>query len=419
MNNFLDFSGSDSIEDFHKILNYYFSKEVENFSSIYRNKVSKIIFDYIIKTDDDSYTFNSPDFDGKVETMHNSNGAITESFEKFVKPFKDSYIQNNNIKDRVNFSYSKDIAILDICSGLGYNSSAIINEFLKNQGENSSLSIDMVEISIETLAMGLLIPSPIESHNIIKKTIESKLIEENFAKLAIEEGKIPENVDINIFCEDARKTIQKLPDNSYDAIFLDPYSPAMAPELCTVEFFEELRRVIKNDGIIATYTLAAGVRFAFIEAGFYIGEGPIFGRKAGGTIASPTITNIDKNIPVMDERTIALSDAGIPFRDPNLDLNSAEILKNRSEERILARHNSKISSAVQSPIFFGEDVSDEKLKRRIIRNFNKVNIPDLKSKEAYYIIEPQETHNKSPNIEFNSRDRIIEMNKRLLEVICN
>ena len=410
-NNFYDCS----IEELHKIIDYYFSKEMKSQQSSYRKKLSKLIFDYIIKTEDGSYTLNSPDFNGKVETMHNSNGAITESFEKFVKPFRYSYIQNNNIKN--DFTYENDIAILDICSGIGYNSSAIIQEFLKNNSQNSSLTIDMAEISIETLAMGLLIPSPIDSHNIVKKAIESNLIKEDFAKLALEKTECPENININIFCEDARNTIKNLKDNSYDAIFLDPYSPAMAPELCTVEFFQELKRVIKNNGIIATYTLAAGVRFAFVEAGFYIGEGPVFGRKSGGTIASLSIDNIRKNIPLMDERTIALSDAGIPFRDNNLNLTSEEILKNRADERAKARHHTRISSSVQTPTFFGKDINDEKLKRRVLRNFNKVNISSLKSKEACYIIEPQKYHYKKPSAEFNSKDRIIEMNKRLLKVI--
>lgn len=417
MNNHLNSTKSDSIEDLYKSINYYFSKERESSNNVHRENLLKIFSEYIIKTDDGSYTINSPNFDGKIETMHNSNGAITESFEKFVNPFKDNYLRNNNIQTSNDLNYLKDIAILDICSGLGYNSLAMIHEFLKNKGNNSSLFIDMVEISIETLAMGLLIHSPIESPDIIKKSIESKLIEENYAKLELEKTEIPENININIFCEDGRKTIQKLEDDKYDAIFLDPYSPAMTPELCTVEFFEELKRVIKEDGIIATYTLAAGVRFAFVEAGFYIGEGPIFGRKSGGTIASLNIKNIAKNIPVMDERTIALSDAGIPFRDPHLKLSSAEIIENRSKERTLARHNIKISSAVQTPIFFGEEIDDPKLKRRILRNFNKVNIPELKCKESYYIIEPQENHHKIPDNDFNSCNRIIEMNKRLLEII--
>ena len=55
----------------------------------------------------------------------------------------------------------------------------------------------------------------------------------------------------------------------------------MAPELFSVEFFKEFRRVIKDDGIIATYTSSAPVRAGFIEAGFYIGLGPIFGKKTG------------------------------------------------------------------------------------------------------------------------------------------
>jgi len=419
MNNSLDFSKLNHIEDLYKSINCYFTKERENNSSNYREELSKIIFDYIIKTEDGSYTLNSPNFNGKIETMHNSNGAITESFEKFVKPFRDSYIQNNNINNPNDFIYENDIAILDICSGIGYNSSAIAQEFLENSGEKSSLYIDMAEISIETLAMGLFIPSPIESQDIVKKAIESKLIEEDFAKLNLEKTEVPENININIFCEDARSTVKKLKDNSYDAIFLDPYSPAMAPELCTVEFFKELKRVIKDNGIIATYTLAAGVRFAFVEAGFYIGEGPIFGRKSGGTISSLSIENISKNIPIMDERTIALSDAGIPFRDPNLNFTAKIILEKRAIERNQSRHISRISSAAQTPTFFCEDISDAKLKRRIIRNFNKINIPDLQSKEAYYIIEPQKYWYNKPNTEFNSKDRIIEMNKRMLSIINN
>lgn len=397
---------SDS-KDFHKILNSYFLKEKESNQSSYRKELSKIIFDYIIKTDDGSYTINSPDFDGKSETMHNSNGAITESFEKFVKPLKFDYSKN------------KEIAILDICGGFGYNSAAVIADFLEKSGGNSKIAIDMIEISLETLATALVIPSPIATHNFLKSAIESKLVDEDFAGIAIEKTEIPENIAINVHIEDARKTIIDLKDNNYDAIFFDPYSPAMAPELCSVEFFKELKRVIKDNGIIATYSASSPVRWGLIEAGFYIGEGPIFGRKSGGTIASIDINNINNSIPLDDERTIAISDAGIPFRDPNLNLTASQILNNRKKEREKARHHYKISSAVQTPLFLGKDLKDEKLKRRLIRNLNKVNISDLKSDEAYYIIEPQNSYSKESTKENNSNKRIIEMNKRLLAIIDN
>ncbi len=65
-----------------------------------------------------------------MKTLHTSTGAISESFEKFIKPMK--------------FNYNEDIAILDICAGLGYNSSAAIADFIKKNSSDSNLQIDMV-----------------------------------------------------------------------------------------------------------------------------------------------------------------------------------------------------------------------------------------------------------------------------------
>ena len=258
-------------DDIFDLVNETFRQEKSS-----RNIESRVNFfdtykDYFVLTDDGSYSINSREINHKVETLHTSTGAISESFEKFIKPMK--------------FDYSNNIAILDICAGLGYNSSAAIADFLKNSKEK--LTIDMVEISDATLACGLLVPSPIPEHDITKKAIEDELIHQNYASLSLQTTEIPENININIFIEDARQSVQKLKDNSYDAIFLDPFSQNMAPELFSLEFFKEFRRIIKDDGIIATYTSSAPVRAAFIDADFYIGLGPIFGRMQGGTLASP------------------------------------------------------------------------------------------------------------------------------------
>ena len=69
------------------------------------------------------------EINNKIETLHTSTGAISESFEKFIKPLK--------------LDYDEDIAILDICAGLGYNSSAAIADFLEHKG-SGNLKIDMV-----------------------------------------------------------------------------------------------------------------------------------------------------------------------------------------------------------------------------------------------------------------------------------
>ena len=387
-------------DDIFDLINQYFDHEKSTSNIKSRDDFFNTYQNYFVLTDDGSYSIKSREINHKIETLHTSSGAISEAFEKFIKPMK--------------FDYTKDIAILDVCAGLGYNTTAAISDFIKNSNRN--LKVDMIEISKATLACGLLVPSPIIEHEITKKAIENELIKQNYAKLSLIKSEIPSNIDINIFIEDARKSVQKLDDNSYDAIFLDPFSQNMAPELFSLDFFNEFRRIIKPDGIVATYTSSAPIRDAFIETDFFIGQGPIFGRKQGGTLASPNPLMLDTALPKNDEIRIALSDVGIPFRDTTLDSSSDEILEQRTQERHQSRHTTKISSAVKTPIFLGDEMSDEKLKRRVERNLAKMNIPSTTSKEAIYIVEVEDNYQQKQDEFNNSRSRIVEMRKRLKEV---
>lgn len=381
------------------LVNDLFDMERQSRNPQLRNSFFRRNKEYFVLTDDGSYSINSKEINDKIETLHTSSGAISESFEKFIRP--------------LDFSEKDNVAILDICAGLGYNTSAAIAEF-----KNKNLNVDMVEISKATLACGLLTPSPIPEHDMTKKAIEEELIRHDYATLSLEDGEIPENINVNVFIEDARKTVQNLKSDSYDAIFLDPFSQNMAPELFSVEFFNEFRRVIKEDGIVCTYTSSAPVRAGFIEAGFNVGVGPIFGRKQGGTLASPSVTVLGESLPKNDEIRIALSDVGIPFRDPKLNDSSKTILERRALERKEARHNTKISSAVKTPIFLAVDMGDEKLKRRVERNLAKMNIPSTTSNEAHFIVESEQNYKKVQTVQDNSRKRILKMAKNL-EIIKN
>ena len=389
-------------ETIYDLINEAFENEGKYKDAKFRNSIFSEHNDYFVKTDDGSYSIKSKEINNKVETLHTSTGAISESFEKFIKPLK--------------LDYDEDIAILDICAGLGYNSSAAIDDFIKNSDGSTNLHIDMLEISKPTLAAGLMVPSPIKAHDITKKAIEQALIDCDYASLELEETQIPSNIDLKIHIDDARKVIQKLPDNTYDAIFLDPFSQNMSPELVSADFFKEFRRVIKENGIVCTYTSSSPVRMAFIEADFYVSLGPIFGRFQGGTLASPNPKNLTKSLPRNDEIKMALSDVGIPFRDPDLNLSSQEILDNRTEERHYARHNTKISSAVKTPIFLGQEMDDEPLKRRVERNLAKMNIPGVLSEEALYIVEPENDYKEEYFEDNNTRTRVLEMMKRLDEI---
>jgi tRNA U34 5-methylaminomethyl-2-thiouridine-forming methyltransferase MnmC len=485
-----------------------------------RSRAAYGLSEFLIETDDGSYTLRSNDFNGKSETMHTYHGAITESIEKYVRPSK--------LKEKM--AEGKDLHVLDICSGLGYHSAACI-EFLNDSLNDKNLNddnksehplikdhpkiypkirIDMVEISIETIAANLLIPSPVKSHEIIKKAVENKLYDEGFLKFKFQDefqlqdefkksdvlnknilenlkinensgiinenheikgvqdktckdkickkpeikenwdkpcktyetkeklDKISKNLDINIYCEDARNLIKKIVKThdksknqvnehdygencgNYDAIFLAPFSPSKSPELCTVEFFKALKTIIKEDGMILTYTSAAPVRFALIEAGFHLGEGPRFGR-TGGTIASPSLQNIDIPLTMKDERMIALSDAGVPFRDHELNSSGFEIAEKRANKRKIVRGSSKFASSVKTPLYLGrEDIDDPRLKRRVLKNIAKLGFKELNCEKLKYIICPQFDScicgSNCQKIE-NSRDRVKEMVKRLSELV--
>lgn len=387
-------------EDALKIIRKCFRDE-KNGDKGARKEVKKALKDYFVKTADGSYTFNSNSTGGKSETMHTHHGAITESMEKFVKPAK---LEGKN-----------DVKILDICSGLGYNTASAI-EFLD---DDINIEIDMIEISKETLGAAFFIENPVKSYDIIKKAVESKLYDEGTLSFKFHKEKIPDRIKINIYQSDARYVIKEIRDHKYDAVFLDPFSPLKSPELYTLEFFLILKNLIKDGGVILTYTSAAPVRSAMIHAGLHVGEGPAFGRN-GGTIASKDPKNIEKPFSVNDERMIALSDAGIPFRDPELNGSSTEIIEKRENERKSVRGVKKFASTVKTPVYLGKDVNDPRLERRLLRNINALGIDSLKSKEAKYIVCPQFDEcicGCGISKLDNSYSRINEMIKRLSKVV--
>jgi tRNA U34 5-methylaminomethyl-2-thiouridine-forming methyltransferase MnmC len=379
-----------------------------------RNWAAQKIKEYLVETSDGTYTLQSEEMNESRETMHTTHGAFREAREKFAQPA--------HLRDK------KKIAILDICSGLGINATAALEQVLDllREGRIEQLEMDLVEISWEVLAATLLIPGPskdnpsnphsIEAYDIIRKAIENYLITSGLLSFPREMKEIPPNVDIRLHCEDARKMIMELPETPcYDAVFLDPFSPHKSPELYSLEFLAKLGSLLKEDGVILTYTSAAPVRYALIDAGLEIGEGPALGR-SGGTIASFTLNRIPKSLNQSDERMIALSDAGIPFRDPDLNYSTIEIIEKRQIERMAVRGHYKMASTVKTPVYLASHLEDMKIKRRVLKHLEKVNINDLNSLKSRYLVCPQFSNCIcccGQEGLSNSRERIKEMEKRL------
>jgi len=253
----------------------------------------------LIKTEDGTYTLVS---ECSEELMHSKIGALRESVEKFVIPS--------------NLMYMKNPKILDLCSGIGYNSVGALHY-------NRDCRIDMVECCKEVLFLSLCLDIPYGEHNIIKDRIRD-LLEGDRSKS-----------NINIYLEDGRSAIKKL-EGEYNIVFHDAFSPQRDAVLYTVDFLREVYKKMEDNGVLISYSSSIPFRSALVEAGFVVSEGNPVGRKRGITVAykNPSTDRSIRRIPLTDERLIGISTVGVPYRDPNLNLTHEEIVENRNFERI-------------------------------------------------------------------------------------
>lgn len=192
-----------------------------------------------IITKDGSITFYNEEVG---ETYHSVSGALEEAQKKFVEPCK----------------VKKGDVVLDICFGLGYNAAAALEK-----GANVVALEQDVDLKKVIPALSL----PLKSYEMVKRVIAGQ----NDQRLVIIWG-------------DARQTIKTL-NQRFDAAFLDPFSPKIAPELWNFEFFCDIKRLLKPGAILATYSCARIVRENLKKAGFEVKDGPIVGRKSPATIA--------------------------------------------------------------------------------------------------------------------------------------
>jgi len=171
-----------------------------------------------------------------------SIGAYTESLHKFVFA--------SGILEKLRY---KEVWLLDICFGLGYNLAVLINEYLKKQGLHK-LNILSVEKdpSVLSLLENNYLFWPVHSYSILRKLLE---------------GNPVNNIDLNIIIDDATAVFEYL-TFPFDVIFFDPFSKSKNPEMWDINVFKKLYSLLKNDGCIVTYACSASVRNKFYKAGF-------------------------------------------------------------------------------------------------------------------------------------------------------
>jgi len=205
-----------------------------------------------IVTKDGSVTYKNNEYD---ETYHSVSGAIEETIKKFIEPCK--------------ISSKNPIRVLDIGFGLGYNAIAAI-DFAPGEIEVISFEKNLILEELKKL------DPPLKNYGIVKKLeldpmTNSYLYEDS-------------RVHLRIMVGDAVLSIKKA-IGKFDAVFLDAFSPKKNPELWTHDFFSDVKKKMKDDAILATYSCARVVRDNLKAAGFIVEDGPIVGRRSPGTLA--------------------------------------------------------------------------------------------------------------------------------------
>ncbi len=203
-------------------------------------------------TRDSSETFLNDVFQ---ETYHSVTGAVEEAFEKFAKPSLEF------IGER------KEVNVLDFCFGLGYNTAAILDLI--------HCKVNVVGTDNDEKIFDLIkqVSPEIKSYYLIKKLSKEALVVKD------------DDVKIELMLGNAIKIIQDLPENFFDVVLFDPFSPKVCPELWSKPVFEMLFKLMKNNSVLTTYSCARLVRDNLKNSGFIVKDGPKVGRRGPSTIA--------------------------------------------------------------------------------------------------------------------------------------
>ena len=202
-------------------------------------------------SEDGSYTAYSKEYN---EHYHSTrDGALHESLTKHIQP-----------AFRVKHE-KQEINILDICYGLGFNTLATLY-YYKQNNLNSKIRIYSPELDASLVKSLNTFTYPKEFEEF--KNIIMSICKDGFYE--------DENFYIEVFLGDAREYIKKF-ENKFDIVYQDAFSPSSNPILWTKEYFSDIKRSIKKDGVLTTYSISLSTRLALHENGFHLyinsGEG--------------------------------------------------------------------------------------------------------------------------------------------------
>ncbi len=200
--------------------------------------------DYKI-TNDGSKTLFSSKYN---QTFHSlQDGALSEALHKHIIP------AFSILNDQ------KEVNILDICFGLGYNVLGTIYYILENNLQ--------VKVNFFSPELDEKLVSSLKDFDYPKEFDKIKHI---IKELSLHKFYQDENFKIEIYIGNAREYIKNLVN--IDIVYQDAFSSDTNKELWTKEYFRDIKQILSNKAIITTYSIATPVRISIYENNLFIYE---------------------------------------------------------------------------------------------------------------------------------------------------
>ncbi len=193
----------------------------------------------LIPTSDGTHTLYSKQFDQHYHSV--KEGALNESLSKHVIPAL-TYHKNK-----------KELTILDICFGIGYNSLATLY-YVQQENLNIKVNIYSPEFDLDLLysIKNFTFPKEFQSLTPIIQEVSQNLYYED------------EKCKIEIYNGDAREYLNILSNQNilFDIVYQDAFSSEVNRLLWTQEYFAQIKNILNNDAIITTYSIATPIRLS-------------------------------------------------------------------------------------------------------------------------------------------------------------
>ncbi|MDR1180505.1 MAG: tRNA (5-methylaminomethyl-2-thiouridine)(34)-methyltransferase MnmD [Bacteroidales bacterium] len=189
------------------------------------------------------------------ECYHSIHGAIQESEHIFIQ----SGLYSDNLKRM------QTVSILEIGFGTGLN--ALLTYFFANKTGQK-----IYYLAIE--------PYPLSTEELKALNYSDKLsfpqTDEVFQSLhSVEWGRPEELSEHFVITKHKISALDMvLPENNFDLVYFDAFSPEVQPELWSGIVFENIFKSMKHHGVLVTYSTKGDVKRALKQVGFRIEKLP-------------------------------------------------------------------------------------------------------------------------------------------------